>query len=491
MDVRCERCQTEYELDDASVSDAGTQVQCTTCGHAFMMRRTLVSAATADARVQSAPPPDHAGPGAADWLLETSEGQFHRFRNLTSLQKWIIERKVAREDRISRTGHAWRQLGEIVELAPFFDVIDEADKAKALRMASLQAEAAQARKIGRVTPVRMSSMTSVPSTLRGYPPAEEAGSLSTSLRRGTPSASPAMVDSEVPEIPTSVIRDARGNGLKLFVLITVPAVLIVAVFVLWPMGGGSGGNGHAPVANVQQPVAPIPAVPPLAVPVAAVQGQSPAAVPSGAQVVPLPAPVAEPAPAVPDQAAPKSARAVAEPEPADGDQSKSYERLVGEADRAIENGGTARAEKLYEKALKANPTGAGALSGMGYAALDRGRTAQAVSYFRRALASQPYPPAVFGLAEASRALGNDEEALEHYKKYLDMAPGGQDATAAQRQLKALQTKASGHDRTVAPPPSTAPASPPSAPVSPPATAPPPPPPTDPLSPSSVLSEPAK
>ena len=98
-------------------------------------------------------------PPPADWLLETAsgDGQVHRFRDLTALQKWIIERKVTREDRISKTGQAWRRLGEIVELQPFFDVVDEADRAKAAAAAvgarGLSAQAAEARRGGR-TPAR-------------------------------------------------------------------------------------------------------------------------------------------------------------------------------------------------------------------------------------------------------------------------------------------------------------------------------------------------
>jgi predicted Zn finger-like uncharacterized protein len=40
MDVRCERCQTEYEVEDASVSDLGTEVQCSDCGHRFVVKRS-------------------------------------------------------------------------------------------------------------------------------------------------------------------------------------------------------------------------------------------------------------------------------------------------------------------------------------------------------------------------------------------------------------------------------------------------------------------
>jgi len=39
MDVRCDRCQTEYELDDDSVAERGASVQCTSCGHTFVVSR--------------------------------------------------------------------------------------------------------------------------------------------------------------------------------------------------------------------------------------------------------------------------------------------------------------------------------------------------------------------------------------------------------------------------------------------------------------------
>ena len=39
MDVRCDRCQTEYELEDDSVAERGASVQCTTCGHTFVVSR--------------------------------------------------------------------------------------------------------------------------------------------------------------------------------------------------------------------------------------------------------------------------------------------------------------------------------------------------------------------------------------------------------------------------------------------------------------------
>ena len=66
-----------------------------------------------------------------EWTLSTEDGKIHRFRDLNTLQKWIVERKVTRNEKISRAGGSWLALGDVVELAPFFSVIDEADRARA------------------------------------------------------------------------------------------------------------------------------------------------------------------------------------------------------------------------------------------------------------------------------------------------------------------------------------------------------------------------
>jgi len=129
MDVRCDRCQTEYELDDDSVTEGGASVQCTTCGHTFVVGPDGVTIA----QIVATPPGglnDLMGPQAADWLLATEDGQTHRFRDLTTLQKWVVERKATREDRVSQRGGPWRPLAEVSELAPFFDVVEQADRAR-------------------------------------------------------------------------------------------------------------------------------------------------------------------------------------------------------------------------------------------------------------------------------------------------------------------------------------------------------------------------
>ena len=43
MDVRCEKCQTEYELDEARLKPGGVTVKCTNCGHMFKIRRRMTT----------------------------------------------------------------------------------------------------------------------------------------------------------------------------------------------------------------------------------------------------------------------------------------------------------------------------------------------------------------------------------------------------------------------------------------------------------------
>ncbi len=103
MDVVCERCRAEYEFDDALVSERGTTVKCTSCGHQFKIYR-----ATADAD------------GGRVWNLRRPDGTVIPFDSLAVLQKWILEGKVRKMDEISRAGEPWKSLGAIAELESFF-----------------------------------------------------------------------------------------------------------------------------------------------------------------------------------------------------------------------------------------------------------------------------------------------------------------------------------------------------------------------------------
>jgi predicted Zn finger-like uncharacterized protein len=395
MDVRCERCETEYELEDSSVSEDGTQVQCTACGHTFVVMRPSSSA--------TAPEPD--SPPPAEWLLETADGQAHRFRNLTSLQKWIIERKVTREDRISRTGHAWRRLGEIVELAPFFDVVDEADRARAAALTARNPPVAEKPR-PQITPRPLAPMENPIGPVRLQRP--------TPVGNGSDELAAQTLAGE-PEPETQITRLSGGTAFKLVLVLGVAGgVAYFGIAEFWKRPSLLGRLARAPAPAVVSSAPP----------------------PRGPTVVPVPSPPPAAPPVVAPEVPPPAAARPGKAEPV---AAISYESAVAEADRLLENGLSVKARRLYEAALKLKPGGAEALAGLGYVALDRAQTPQAFSFFKKALAQNAsFGPALFGLAEAHRASGDEELALEHYRRYVSVDPGGTDVQAARRQIKTIE-----------------------------------------------------
>ena len=103
MDVRCNRCGTDYEFDDALISDRGTTVQCTNCGYQFKIypERTAVTS------------PER-------WVVHTMSGKELVYTSLRDLQRAIGEHKVGPKDLLSRGTQPSRPLGSIPELEPFF-----------------------------------------------------------------------------------------------------------------------------------------------------------------------------------------------------------------------------------------------------------------------------------------------------------------------------------------------------------------------------------
>jgi len=175
---------TVYEFDDSKVGEQGVTVKCTQCGNLFKVKRRErtqehvmgAAAARSAAYVQPAqqvpstqrttvpgipvmnkqqPPaaakvtPAH-DPEPGGWMIRLSSShEIFRFRELTTLQQWIVERKVSREDEISRTGDQWKRLGGIAELASFFHIVEQAAavaRADGPRAAAEAAHAAYQRK---------------------------------------------------------------------------------------------------------------------------------------------------------------------------------------------------------------------------------------------------------------------------------------------------------------------------------------------------------
>lgn len=108
MDVQCERCQTEYEFDDALVSGRGTTVRCTNCGHQFKVRRGDSEASGAQEQRD-------------EWAVTTRGGQRLTFLSLRELQRAILAKQVGRADMLAHGGGSARALASIAELEPFFE----------------------------------------------------------------------------------------------------------------------------------------------------------------------------------------------------------------------------------------------------------------------------------------------------------------------------------------------------------------------------------
>ncbi len=530
MDVRCDRCETEYELDDGSVSDTGTSVQCTTCGHRFIVTRRPSSPLN---QVTVTPPAGSAKlaePDVPDWTLSTDDGKVHRFRDLNTLQKWIVERKATRSDRLSQAGGPWLALDDIEELSSFFRVVDEADRARgpstpspvaapvgkaamtapATRGSSGSAphpttRAAAAGHTGTPPPIPFDARQTVSSDgptvpnrrLPAAPP--EAAPQARPARRtpglGLPGAGtsagtstptvPAMqaalpkAAGQVPSRPNPMTREPSAAHTTLLLepdgaddlagldgdyLMPRHRGRNVAVALVLLAGLGAGGyywrTQRARADGTGGPVASPP--PPAAAPgggdkapVATAPSEAPGTghapelanaehpsektAPEAAAEVP-PAPVvATKAPAAgphPKAGATTAARSVS----SNGAAASGYDHLVSEADRLLERGQAARAEKLYTQALAAKPDGAGALTGLAYVLLERQRHFKAIEMFRRVLDSQPtYGPALFGIAESYRARGDTAQALAAYRQYMVISPSGADAPAARRQIKDLES----------------------------------------------------
>ncbi len=102
MDVRCSRCGTEYDFDDALVSERGTTVKCTNCGHQFKVY------------------PGGGGGAPERWVVRKSSGRELVYTSLRDLQRAIAQKQVGPNDQLQRGGYPLRALGMIAELEPFF-----------------------------------------------------------------------------------------------------------------------------------------------------------------------------------------------------------------------------------------------------------------------------------------------------------------------------------------------------------------------------------
>ncbi len=102
MLVVCGRCETEYEFDDALLSERGTTVKCTNCGYQFKVR-----------------PPRGVAAGES-WSVKRAAGGEVRFPSLRELRRAIDTGLVGMDDQLARDGGLHRRIRDVPELAALF-----------------------------------------------------------------------------------------------------------------------------------------------------------------------------------------------------------------------------------------------------------------------------------------------------------------------------------------------------------------------------------
>ncbi len=448
MDVRCERCRAQYVFDDDQVTPSGLTVQCTNCGHLFKVKKkelvvtvpvkpgdfegeplqaTAVAPRPGGTRASSAampaPPPaaqQHEPERPREWRVRQANGNIFTFRELTTLQKWIIEQKVARDDEISLAGDQWKRLGNIAELASFFQVVEAAERSKgqpALTPLPMQLPA--------VTPMPMPVYGVAIQTPALYPPPPPSGFPPPSYASPPPSPPEYRTPEPTPVLPppvhevdlgTEAEPAAQRQGAARTWLVSL---LLVAV---------AAGAAYLFVPGLVAKAAPSP--------------EQAVAVPLTIEVRPAEPPAPPPAPPVaalelvPEpslQGPPEQVKAAPRPAP------KGPKALLAQAQKLLEKGDADGALELFGRVASQDPRNAEALTGRGLCYLDRENYAPAEASFAAALQIDPgEPDALLGLAETYRFQGKKTEAISHYEKYLARHPDGEEAEVAKNALAELR-----------------------------------------------------
>ena len=460
MDVRCERCKAEYHVDDERVNETGVTLRCTQCQHLFLVKKKSVVVTVPVKPAPEVVPPPGAEP-PREWRLRQAGGGSITFRELTSLQKWIVERKVGRDDEISADGERWRRLGDIAELESFFRVVEEAQRVAAppprppppQPPSPGEAQRAAARQALQASPAASSPVTPPPQrkgrgllggalgvlllgllAWLGYsrlllPREQEAARALEEARLAAVRleqerlALAARANAE-PEVPPVEAPEDGG----------APAAPDAGEAEL--LAGGALVDGGAEDGGLAEADAGMDAGAALA-----------EAVDAGPLLAEAP-PDAGAAPGETDAGVGQGALAVADAGTADGgsalqgkrrEPALDFDGYMAQGDRLRDRNRPQAALSSYDKAVGLEPERAEPYAGRGLALLDMGSPGQAEADFKRALELNPrYGVALMGLAETYRTQGRKAEAIRYYERYLDVLPNGPEAAVARSAIERLK-----------------------------------------------------
>ncbi len=465
MDVRCERCGTDYEFDEARISEAGVAVKCTTCNHVFKVRKPSAQAASAVTEVSDLSQLPSPGEKQRDWKVRQPNGNVFTFRELTTLQRWIVERKVFRDDEISLTGETWKRLGNIPELASFFQVVEAADRAALLAASApavhpVRAQPAPPAAVTDGTPAWMAAPTPAAVTQPAAPaptaPAPAPAQAPQHAHEPAFARGPAAPDLDDADL--AVVRGG-GKGKLIGGLVAVVALAAGGYFYVQQQSTPPEAVAETAVPE-PAPAEPAPPEPPPAVavpepvpetptpvePAAAAEPTPAVAVAEETKAEPVPAAAVEPVAAKEEEKKPEEKPAPAEPKAEEKQAAASsgvpkgrdFDWYIQQAYRMRERNKAKLALDYYARAEELNPNSPEPHAGMGYALLDLGNLSAAIQSFETALQKSPrYGDALLGLAEAWKEKRDKKKAIDYYRQYIEAVPNGPEVGVARNNIERL------------------------------------------------------
>jgi tetratricopeptide (TPR) repeat protein len=118
---------------------------------------------------------------------------------------------------------------------------------------------------------------------------------------------------------------------------------------------------------------------------------------------------------------------------------RDYSWYIRNGDERLDRGDAAGARGFYEAARELRPSGSEALTGLGYVSLETGDANGAAARFRQA-AQQGYAEAYIGLGSAYRRMGQLQNALTAFERYLERLPTGPRASLARRNADEIRAQ---------------------------------------------------
>lgn len=460
MKVTCSRCGTEYNFDDSKVTEEGVKVKCTRCDNVFRVRKKAYAitepvggggaAAPGDGGaivenvVETSQPSSYASTAAPgrQWMIRRTNGEKIDFREMTTLQRWIVERRVGPDDEISHNGVKWKRLGAIPELAPFFKVVEDEDAAQtAPRPAATRDERVTtgeflAQQQEDVAPVREPTIPSQPVEPPKPKDKPEKRALDGWDERPTSSNGEGKVDG-------GTRRTGGGRRPRRGMVLGLMAVL--ALGGAWAQLTPAGLETTAPArewlfvtAGIDLRVAPEATPKPSATPTAvAVASETPAVpvTPVGTETpaassteVALATPVTPVPTATPKPAPTKVVRA-----------SLDVDKLLQQGYEAYSRGRYRDAINKYQAAVNADSANSEAYALLGLAYLDSGNDDLAESSLEASIRLNPR------FADAHRYLGmlysrrgDKARAITSFNTYLDLRPNGPTSDDVRKRVASLQ-----------------------------------------------------